>query len=95
MSRTLAFSAALSIALSFLVPSAVEARKEKYRFGKVGVMHRQFVPPEPYDWRGAKTHALVTDIWYPVDPTAVEKEQWALCPSWESRSGRRDHRGAR
>jgi predicted dienelactone hydrolase len=43
---------------------------------KVGVMSRQFTPPEPYDWRGAKTHALVTDIWYPADPATVEQPQW-------------------
>jgi len=39
-------------------------------------MHRQFTPPEPYDWRGAKTHALITDIWYPADRSAVEQSQW-------------------
>jgi len=43
---------------------------------KVGVMQRSFVPPEPYDWRGAKTHALLTTIWYPTEKTAVEQSQW-------------------
>jgi predicted dienelactone hydrolase len=43
---------------------------------KVGVMQRSLVPPEPYDWRGAKTHALLTTIWYPTEKTAVEQSQW-------------------
>jgi len=43
---------------------------------KVGVMKRSFVPPEPYNWRGAKTHALITNIWYPAEKTAVEQSQW-------------------
>ena len=43
---------------------------------KVGVMRRSFVPPEPYDWRGAKTHALITNIWYPTEKTALEQTQW-------------------
>ena len=34
---------------------------------KVGAMTRRFVPGEPYNWRGAQTHALVTQIWYPAD----------------------------
>src|SRR4029077_5096228 len=43
---------------------------------KVGVTNRQFIPPEPYQWRDAKTHALITDIWYPADPASVEQPQW-------------------
>ncbi|HKN74295.1 MAG TPA: hypothetical protein VJW94_03890 [Candidatus Acidoferrum sp.] len=39
-------------------------------------MNRRFTPTEPYDWRGAKTHALITDIWYPADPAAIEQMQW-------------------
>ena len=81
MNRKLASISALCLTLSFLLPSAAEARKEKFHFGKIGVMHRQFIPPEPYDWRAAQSHALVTDIWYPVDPTTVEKEQWVGPPS--------------
>ena len=34
---------------------------------------RKFSPPEPYNWRGAQTHALVTTIWYPATATAVEQ----------------------
>jgi predicted dienelactone hydrolase len=43
---------------------------------KVGVMQRAYKPPEPYNWRGADTHALVTTIWYPADPASVEQPQW-------------------
>jgi predicted dienelactone hydrolase len=32
---------------------------------------RSFVPAEPYDWRGAKTHALVTTVWYPATSSAA------------------------
>lgn len=60
--------------LALFVPQSSEAEAPKLH--KVGVMRRSFIPPEPYDWRGAKTHALVTDIWYPADPTSVEQVQW-------------------
>jgi predicted dienelactone hydrolase len=43
---------------------------------KVGVTTRDFVPPEPYDWRGANTHALRATIWYPAAADAQEKPQW-------------------
>ena len=42
---------------------------------KVGTAQRAFVPEEPYCWRGAKTHALLTTIWYPADPASVEQPQ--------------------
>src|SRR5579871_1602146 len=40
---------------------------------KVGATVRSIAAPEPYDWRGAQTHALVTTIWYPADASAEEK----------------------
>ena len=43
---------------------------------KVGVTTRDFAPAEPYDWRGAKTHALRTTIWYPAAADAREEPQW-------------------
>jgi predicted dienelactone hydrolase len=43
---------------------------------KVGVTTRDFVPTEPYDWRGAKTRALRTTIWYPAAAGAREQPQW-------------------
>jgi len=40
---------------------------------KVGATQRSVAPPEPYDWRGAHTHALVTAVWYPADASADEQ----------------------
>lgn len=42
---------------------------------KVGSAQRAFVPAEPYCWRGAKTHALLTTVWYPADSAAIEKPE--------------------
>jgi predicted dienelactone hydrolase len=80
MKRTRALFFALSVACSVLFLSTVQARVPKTVIYKVGVMNRQFIPPEPYDWRGAKTHVLVADIWYPADPAAVEQTQWIGSP---------------
>ncbi len=76
MNRTRAFLVALFFALSTFVISGAPALPAKAVVYKVGQMNRQFAPPEPYDWRGAKTHALITDIWYPADPASVEQMQW-------------------
>ncbi len=47
----------------------------------VGISTRQFVPRDSsYDWRGARTHALVTTIWYPAIPGSVELPQWVGPP---------------
>lgn len=43
---------------------------------KVGVASRRFVPPTPYDWRNAKTHAILATIWYPAAAAAREEAQW-------------------
>ncbi|HTQ63099.1 MAG TPA: hypothetical protein VMI32_22960 [Candidatus Solibacter sp.] len=80
MNRILAFLVVLAFSISTVLVSTAEAHKEKYHFGKVGISHRNFLPPEPYDWRAAKTHALVTDIWYPTEPSAVEHTQWIGAP---------------
>lgn len=40
---------------------------------KIGMTVRRFTPAEPYNWRGAQTHALVSTIWYPAEASAVEK----------------------
>ena len=34
----------------------------------VGTVTRRFVPEGTYNWRGAATHALVTNLWYPAVP---------------------------
>jgi predicted dienelactone hydrolase len=75
-------SRVLILVLAAAVPlvSAASAHPAKPVVYKVGLMHRQFAPPEPYEWRGAKTHALVTDVWYPADPAANEQMQWIGSP---------------
>jgi predicted dienelactone hydrolase len=40
---------------------------------QVGMASRRFLPNEPYDWRGAKTHALLTTVWYPASAPAEER----------------------
>lgn len=39
---------------------------------KVGMTFRRFEPNGPYNWRGAKTHALLTTVWYPAVVSAAE-----------------------
>ena len=80
MNLTRVIIATLCAVSSLFFDCTAQAGASKTVLYKVGVMHRQFTPPEPYDWRGAKTHALVTDIWYPADPAAVEQMQWIGSP---------------
>jgi predicted dienelactone hydrolase len=40
---------------------------------KVGITQRAFIPAGNYNWRGAKTHALISVIWYPADSNSIEK----------------------
>ena len=42
---------------------------------KVGVTTRRFVPSEPFNWRGARTYALITSIWYPAAADVREEPQ--------------------
>jgi len=67
-----------SITLTLLISITVYAQDpEKSRHPyKVGVTQRSYKPQEPYNWRGADTHALLTTIWYPADPASVEQLQW-------------------
>jgi hypothetical protein len=44
---------------------------------EVGMQFRRFVPKEPFNWRGAQTHALTTVIWYPA---AAAKEEAVKIP---------------
>jgi predicted dienelactone hydrolase len=67
-------------ALALLGSPICRAKPPKTVVYKVGVMRRSFTPAEPYDWRGAKTHGLITDIWYPTERTAVEQAQWIGSP---------------
>jgi hypothetical protein len=47
---------------------------------KVGVAQKSFAPNRSYCWRGAKTHALLTTVWYSADPASVEQPQWVGPP---------------
>ena len=49
---------------------------------KIGVARRAFLPPEPYNWRGAENRALVSAIWYPADSNSVEQPQWIGSPEF-------------
>jgi predicted dienelactone hydrolase len=60
---------------------------------KVGVTTRDFIPVEPYDWRGAKTRALRAMIWYPAAAEAREEAQWIgppIFPFYSAGSAARD-----
>jgi predicted dienelactone hydrolase len=65
---------AISLAILFTGSQRIYAQ-EKHTY-KVGVAQRAFSPTEPYNWRGAQTHALVTTIWYPASADANEQPQW-------------------
>lgn len=69
------FSFLFPALLSTLLASSSQAVQKDLPLSKVGVAKRSFVPPEPYDWRGAQTHALITTIWYPAEPGANEQPQ--------------------
>jgi predicted dienelactone hydrolase len=40
---------------------------------KVGMCFRTFRLDRPYNWRGAKTHALMATVWYPAASSAMER----------------------
>src|SRR5215212_10949758 len=68
----------LALLLILLAPPIV-ARADDAAF-KVGVTTRDFVPAEPYDWRGARKRVLRTMIWYPAVADAREEAQWVGPP---------------
>jgi len=81
----IAGSCALSCALLFgavaaWFSSAAVAADAMATTYKVGVTYRQFVPQEPYDWRGSKTRSLHATVWYPAAEIADEQPQWLRAP---------------
>jgi predicted dienelactone hydrolase len=64
----------LTLLLLLCAPVAVRSETSEGGF-KVGVAARRIVPPEPYDWRGAATHALRVTLWYPADARAQVEPQ--------------------
>src|SRR5260370_37897797 len=80
------------LALSLILLAAVNVARADAVF-KVGVTTRDFIPAEPYDWRGAKTHALRAMIWYPAAADAREEPQWIgppIVPFFSAGSAARD-----
>lgn len=79
MTRALArFAGLLLTFTTFFLPVALAKGP---RLFKVGVDNRAISPSEPYNWRGAKTHQLLTSIWYPAVATAVEQPQFVGDPA--------------
>jgi predicted dienelactone hydrolase len=56
-----------------LAPILVRAQQKSATGLRVGMAFRSYTPTEPYNWRGAKTHALLTTIWYPAVDSTVEQ----------------------
>jgi predicted dienelactone hydrolase len=54
-------------------PQAAQTGEKSSSNFKVGTAFRKFAPNEPYNWRGAKTRALLATVWYPAMSSAVEK----------------------
>jgi len=80
------------LALSLILFAVVNVARADEVF-KVGVTTRNFIPAEPYDWRGAKTHALRVTIWYPAAADAREEPQWIgppVVPFFSAGSAARD-----
>ena len=70
---TFRISALLLLVCSSLAVSMLRADQEPAASFRVGIAFRSFTPNEPYNWRGAKTHALPTTIWYPAAASAAEQ----------------------
>jgi predicted dienelactone hydrolase len=80
MNRKRSFFIAICFSFSFILLSTANS-PAKIRLNRVGLANRHFTPPEPYDWRGAKTHTLITDIWYPAEASAAEQPQFVGNPA--------------
>src|SRR6202008_1134279 len=48
---------------------------------KVGVTARRVAPPEPYEWRGAGTRALIPNVWSPADARTQVAQQFIGPPN--------------
>lgn len=67
-----------AVAACYATPAATaDAAAPTY---KVGVTYRRLEPRQPYDWRGAQTHALLATVWYPAAASAREVPQWIGAP---------------
>lgn len=80
------------LAIALILLAAVSAAHAGAA-SKVGVTTRDFVPAEPFDWRGARTHVLRVTIWYPAASDAREETQWIgprIVPFFNAGSAARD-----
>ena len=68
-------SIAAALLFLLLAPSLANAQDSASAAFKVGVTTRHVFPPEPYDWRGSGSHALLETVWYPADSGADAKPQ--------------------
>ncbi len=66
-------SALLVLVSLSVVASMLQAEQAPAGNFGVGITFRSFTPKEPYNWRGAKTHALLTTIWYPATGSTAER----------------------
>jgi predicted dienelactone hydrolase len=68
--------ALVAAALWATSPTSVNyARAEDGAIFKIGTTVRHVFPDEPYDWRGAGSHALLEAVWYPAADSADPKLQ--------------------
>jgi predicted dienelactone hydrolase len=82
-----------SLALWLILLAALDVACADDTVFKVGVTTRDLIPAEPYDWRGAKTHALRAMIWYPAAAEARGEAQWIgppILPFYSAGSAARD-----
>jgi predicted dienelactone hydrolase len=71
-----------NVLVLFSVFVALGSTANAARRFRVGVKNRVFLKGDAsYDWRDAKTHALLTTIWYPADKSAEEMQQWVGDPA--------------
>lgn len=81
------------LTLCLILLAALGVARADDTVSKVGVTTRDLSPAEPYDWRGAKTHALRVMIWYPAVAEAREEAQWIgppILPFYSAGSAARD-----
>jgi predicted dienelactone hydrolase len=79
MKRTITLFLLISVVVPFRATAMGAARAPVF---PVGIATRRFVPHVPsYDWRGARTHTLLTTIWYPALAGSVEQQQWVGPPN--------------
>jgi predicted dienelactone hydrolase len=73
LTRRIALYTILVQAWALPLPTGSHTRQVPSSSFKAGLAFRTFEPPEPYNWRGAKTHALLIAIWYPAATSALDR----------------------